>query len=88
MKTSKYTFLFDVNGKEFYTYNTLSNALVEIDEESYALLRQKGNGTALSKADFDKELWDALCANNILTDRDRERIEQGYAHIGGRQPWL
>lgn len=72
MKTSKYTFLFDVNGKEFYTYNTLSNALVEIDEESYALLRQKGNGTALSKADFDKELWDALCANNILTDSDED----------------
>lgn len=81
MKTSKYTFLFDVNGKEFYTYNTLSNALVEIDEESYALLRQKENGTALSEADFDKELWDALCANNILTDSDEDDYLKYKAYI-------
>lgn len=40
MKISKYTFLFDVNEKEYYAYNTLSNALLKIDEESYALLKK------------------------------------------------
>lgn len=36
MKISKYTFLFDIENKEFFTYNTLSNALIEIDEETYS----------------------------------------------------
>src|SRR5699024_7593833 len=36
MKISKYTFLFDHANKEYYTYNTLSNALIEIDETSYS----------------------------------------------------
>lgn len=35
MKISKYTFFFNIDGKEYYTYNTLSNSLLEIDEESY-----------------------------------------------------
>ena len=39
MKISKYTFLFDIDGKEFYIYSTLSNALVEIDEASYVILK-------------------------------------------------
>lgn len=26
MKISKYTFMFDENGQEYYVYNTLSNA--------------------------------------------------------------
>lgn len=34
MKISKYTFFFNIDGKEYYTYNTLSNSLLEIDEES------------------------------------------------------
>ena len=38
MKISKYTFMFDENGQEYYVYNTLSNALMEIDKESYSLL--------------------------------------------------
>ena len=38
MKISKYTFLFDIDNIEYYIYSTLSNALVEIDEESYLFL--------------------------------------------------
>ena len=37
MKISKYTFFFNIDGKEYYTYNTLSNSLLEIDEESYSI---------------------------------------------------
>ena len=35
MKISKYTFLFDVNEINYFTYNTLSNALIEIDKQMY-----------------------------------------------------
>lgn len=35
MKLSKYTFLFDTENKEYYAYNSLSNALIEIDADSY-----------------------------------------------------
>ena len=41
MKASKYTVLFDISNKEFYVYNTLSNELIEIDEESLLLNKYK-----------------------------------------------
>lgn len=34
MKVSKYTFTFKTND-EYYLYNSLSNALIEIDKESF-----------------------------------------------------
>lgn len=39
MKLSKYTFLFDTENKEYYAYNSLSNALIEIDADSYLFLQ-------------------------------------------------
>lgn len=68
MKISKYTFMFDENGQEYYVYNTLSNALMEIDKESYSLLFESRNTQKLSTADFDEDLWEALCINNIISD--------------------
>ena len=38
MKISKYTFMFDENGQEYYVYNTLSNALMEIDKRIVQLV--------------------------------------------------
>lgn len=70
MKISKYTFLFENEGKEYYAYNTLSNALIEIDDESFSLLDEAKKGAPLQEVDFDRELWDALCENNILTAND------------------
>lgn len=70
MKISKYTFMFDENGQEYYVYNTLSNALMEIDKESYSLLFESRNTQKLSTADFDEDLWEALCINNIISDND------------------
>lgn len=81
MKLSKYTFLFDVNEKEFYAYNTLSNALMEIDEPTYTLLREAESGAELSEDRFDKELWDALCEQNILTEDDRDDFLKYKAFI-------
>ena len=70
MKISKYTFMFDENGQEYY--NTLSNALMEIDKESYSLLFESRNTQKLSTADFDEDLWEALCINNIISDNDTD----------------
>ena len=72
MKISKYTFMFDENGQEYYVYNTLSNALMEIDKESYSLLFESRNTQKLSTADFDEDLWEALCINNIISDNDTD----------------
>lgn len=36
MKISMYTFLFEIDSK-FYAYNTLSNALIEIAEDTYKI---------------------------------------------------
>lgn len=71
MKISKYTFMFDENGQEYYVYNTLSNALMEIDKESYSLLFESRNTQKLSTADFDEDLWEALCIN-IISDNDTD----------------
>lgn len=72
MKISKYTFMFDENWQEYYVYNTLSNALMEIDKESYSLLFESRNTQKLSTADFDEDLWEALCINNIISDNDTD----------------
>lgn len=72
MKISKYTFMFDENGQEYYVYNTLLNALMEIDKESYSLLFESRNTQKLSTADFDEDLWEALCINNIISDNDTD----------------
>ena len=72
MKISKYTFMFDENGQEYYVYNTSSNALMEIDKESYSLLFESRNTQKLSTADFDEDLWEALCINNIISDNDTD----------------
>lgn len=37
MKISMYTFLFEIDSK-FYAYNTLSNALIEIAEDTYKIV--------------------------------------------------
>lgn len=70
MKISKYTFWFDINEKEFYAYNSLSNALIELDAESYRLLQGHDEGAEISDSNLDNELWTALCQNNILTECD------------------
>lgn len=81
MKISKYTFLFDHANKEYYTYNTLSNALIEIDEATYTVLRRHETDSVLPEAAFDGELWDVLCENNILTGNDDDDFLKYKAYI-------
>ena len=92
MKTSKYTFFFDIEQNEFYVYNTLSNALIEIDKESYQLLKRKDQKEFL-KTDFDEDIYEALTNNGILTENDDDdylkykasisvlRSHRGFMHL-------
>lgn len=45
---------------------------MEIDKESYSLLFESRNTQKLSTADFDEDLWEALCINNIISDNDTD----------------
>lgn len=73
MKISKYTFLFDDEGKEFYVYNTLSNALIEIDGESYDVLREARRANAdVAPTSLDAELYDALVLKKIVTENETD----------------
>lgn len=57
MKISRYTILFKAN-ETGYVYNTLSNALLKVDEEMY---------DSLEKARADKlEVVESLIINNLI----------------------
>lgn len=73
MKLSKYTFLFDVENKEFYTYNTLSNSLIELDEPSYSYLNEvKKNKTDITTNEIDPELYKVLETKKIITENEQD----------------
>lgn len=72
MKVSKYNFYFDVEEKEFYIYNSLSNALMEIDKDAYEKIKRLCNNTICDKEAFEEDLYEALCKNNFLTESDAD----------------
>lgn len=79
MKLSRYTFLFDCEGSEFYIYNSLSNALIETDADTYGLL--KTNRKDISEEMIDPEFFQALLERNILTDNDEDEFLKYKAYI-------
>ena len=54
MKISMYTFLFEIDSK-FYAYNTLSNALIEIAEDTYKILLVNKNRHL-----YKRKTWDVM----------------------------
>lgn len=73
MKVSKYTFLFDVENKEFYTYNTLSNSLIELDEPSYSYLdRAKNSKSDITATELDSELYQVLETKKFITESEQD----------------
>jgi uncharacterized protein len=69
MEISKYTFLFPADN-EYYIYNTLSNALLKIDEDTYSLLeRLQTEKAIIKKEDFNEELFDILEEKRSLSTR-------------------
>lgn len=75
MKISKYTFLFDVDNTEFYIYSTLSNALIEIDQESYVyLLNAKRTHLEIIPSEIDNTLYSIFVTKKIITENDIDSI--------------
>lgn len=72
MKISRYAFIFHIDNTNYYIYNTLSNALVEIDEQVYTDLKKNEGKVEASNINFDKELCDVLFENGILTENDED----------------
>ena len=68
---SKYNRIAQINGVH-YIYNSLSNALLELDDESLALLRKLENGGSIEDvpADVRQQLED----NKIIADDEAERL--------------
>lgn len=74
MKVSKYTFFIEISDdNEFYAYNTLSNALIEIDGPTYSKLKNiQSKNDFVEKSDYDRELFETLLDNTIITDSDKD----------------
>ena len=68
---SKYNRIAQINGAH-YIYNSLSNALLELDDESLALLRKLENGGSLE--DVPAEVRQQLEDNKIIADDEAERL--------------
>lgn len=72
MKLSKYTFLFPVE-EEYYIYNTLSNALIKIDSDSYSILQQaRSEKSEIKNTCIDKDLYEILEKNQFITEEEKD----------------
>lgn len=71
MKISKYTFLFNSDNKDFYIYSTLSNALIAIDEESYAVIKKASKDKSdILSGSIDAELYETLVLKKFIVEND------------------
>ena len=68
MKISLYTFLF-INKNKAFVYNSLSNSLLEIDNDSFNILKnvQKHN-IEITENDIDNDLYKILKDRRFLTE--------------------
>ncbi len=73
LKISLYTFVFSDKGRH-YLYNTMSNALMEVDEELADFVRQKKKKDACISDTLDAELTDDLKKNMFITENDEDAI--------------
>lgn len=93
MKVSKYTFTFKTND-EYYLYNSLSNALIEIDKESFLTIDNcLNNNNDIIADDFDTDLFHELKKQGFITENDiddfllyksvimRQRNENSSMHL-------
>ena len=71
MVWSKYTYMFDDNGK-YYIYNSLSNGFAELDKATYdEILRMKRDNDILS---INDELLVQLKKLKVIVDNDKDEI--------------
>lgn len=68
-----YSLLFKRNSSKFYIYNTLSNALIELDESSYNLLYElQKKHKEITREKLDAELFEILEIKRFITENDAD----------------
>lgn len=80
MKLSKYTFLFAIDQKKLI-YNTISNALLELDDESFEILRKNRKNRMKDKTGLDEELYEVLLAKQFIAANDEDLFLEYKSHI-------
>ena len=74
MKISNYTFLFENKG-EFFIFNSLSKAFLQIDKESFDILLEKQKEKSeVSEQDIDKELFDELKKRLMICENHKDEF--------------
>lgn len=76
MKISKYTFLFEGNNNDFYAYNSVSNALIEIESDLYHFMQesQKSN-SEIEMTNFESSELDMLRKKRFITLNDDDNFQ-------------
>lgn len=73
MKISKYTFCLEWDDGDFYLFNTLSNALIQIDEETFGIIKQaQAHNVNLNGQELDVDLWQVLKEKTFITENDKD----------------
>ena len=74
MIVSHYTF-FIANNNRFFLYNTLSNALIEIENDLFVILRAaKDKGEILEEQLPGKDVFETLCAKRFICESDKDEL--------------
>ncbi|WP_373135363.1 radical SAM protein [Phocaeicola plebeius] len=94
MKISKYTIFFQKENNEYYIYNTLSNALIEIDGDLYIYLKNiKNTNSEINNKDVDEDILELLKTKKIIIENDidnflyykstiiRQRANSSHMHL-------
>lgn len=73
IKVSRYTFFVEHDNRKFL-YNTLSNALNEVDEELFNCLKTLKANHSSEKITLDDDLVNSLLKNMFLTENDEDDL--------------
>lgn len=74
MYVSKYTFVIPHHNR-IYLYNTLSNALLEINQESYSLIREaKINNNSIDIEKLDADVYTILKDKHFIVENDYDEL--------------
>ena len=69
MIISQYTIPFEGLDHDFFLYNSFSNALVEVDKDSYEkIVSLSGTDSLIHEDDIDHELYKALVGNHFIVE--------------------
>mgnify|MGYP003547172752 FL=1 len=71
IKVSRYTFFIEFDNRKFF-YNTLSNALNEVDEELFNCLKELKENHIGEEITLDDDLVNTLLKNKFLTENDED----------------